>query len=348
MHTNRHRSALTEGANRLTSLDEIITGESPAIIELKLKLLRVAASDLPIIITGETGVGKDRVAHGIHRASSRHRGPFCAVNCGAVPKELIEAELFGTVPGAFTGATARKGWFERAHGGTLFLDEIGDMPLAAQASLLRVLEDGQVWAIGGQRPISVDCRIVAATHRHLSGSAQKGAFRHDLYYRLAVLTVHLPPLRERIEDLPKLVSALVPSSASALSPETLAALMNHSWPGNVRELRNVLLRSQVEAGDHPVEPAHLKFGVIPHGRGIRAEKARASIAIQPLDAVVQAHIKKALMITAGNVRAAARALRISPTTVYKYLGMSTKQRPQAIAEEHKSLTVSDLENNLPA
>jgi DNA-binding NtrC family response regulator len=211
---------------------------------------RVAASETRVCILGETGTGKELVARALHDRSGRHDGPFVTLNCAAVPAELIESELFGHEKGSFTGAISRHlGKFEQAHRGTLFLDEIGDMPLLMQAKLLRVLEEKQVERIGGDRAIPVDVRVIVATHRNLDDMVQKGAFRQDLYHRIYVFPLALPPLRERLEDIPVLVehfarqvSAINGWKPKACAPGAIAELQRYSWPGNVRELRNVVER----------------------------------------------------------------------------------------------------------
>jgi DNA-binding NtrC family response regulator len=221
------------------------------------RLDRVAASETRVCILGETGTGKELVAHTLHDKSGRRSGPFITLNCAAVPAELIESELFGHEKGAFTGATARHlGRFEQAHGGTLFLDEIGDMPALMQAKLLRVLEQKEVERIGGDKSIAVDVRVVVATHRNLEELVRKGEFRQDLYHRIFVFPVTLPPLRDRREDIRLLVDYF--SSAVAeqnewkpreITADAYAELEHYSWPGNVRELRNVVERLLLLADD---------------------------------------------------------------------------------------------------
>ena len=221
------------------------------------QIRRVAASQTRVCIYGETGTGKELVARTLHQASPRANGPFVTLNCAAVPAELIESELFGHEKGSFTGAGQRySGKFEQAHRGTLFLDEIGDMPLAMQAKLLRVLEEGEVERIGGNKPIAVDVRIVVATHRDLEGLVRSGSFRQDLFHRVHVFPVVLPPLRDRREDIPALVDHFARHVCAQngwkpipFTPEAVAHLKGYAWPGNIRELRNVVERLLLLAGD---------------------------------------------------------------------------------------------------
>jgi DNA-binding NtrC family response regulator len=218
---------------------------------------RVAASESRVCIYGETGTGKELVARTLHEKSQRAAGPFVTLNCAAVPAELIESELFGHEKGSFTGAAQRHtGKFEQAHRGTLFLDEIGDMPTAMQAKLLRVLEEGEVERIGSDKPTAVDVRVVVATHRNLEQLVESGGFRRDLYHRVVVFPVELPPLRRRCEDLPALVDHFACQVSLqngwkpvAFTPEAIGALKDYSWPGNIRELRNIVERLLLLAGD---------------------------------------------------------------------------------------------------
>ena len=215
----------------------------------------VAPNDVPVLLLGETGTGKEVVARAIHEGSHR-AGPVWRVNCGAVAPDLIDSELFGHERGAFTGAAGqRKGWFEQAHDGTLFLDEVGELTLAAQVRLLRVLQEGELVRVGGEKPVSVDVRIVAATHRDLGVEVRAGRFRADLFYRLHVLALDVPPLRERLEDLPVLAAHILRRLARrdglevrAIGADALGRLGRHSWPGNVRELEAVLTRAAHIAG----------------------------------------------------------------------------------------------------
>jgi len=235
-------------------------GQHPAMREIFGLLERLAPSDASLLIGGETGTGKDLLARAAHAASPRAEGPFVVVDCGAVVANLIESELFGHEKGAFTGASdTRKGAFELAHKGSLFLDEIGELPLAMQPKLLRALETRRIRRVGGEREIPVDIRVIAATHRDLKQEVERGHFREDLYFRLAVVPLHLPPLRERRQDIPMIARALLQQltsgSEAELAPETMHALCAHDWPGNVRELRNVLERSALmarAAGEHTV------------------------------------------------------------------------------------------------
>jgi two-component system, NtrC family, nitrogen regulation response regulator NtrX len=233
----------------------VFTGEKMRRVMTQIE--RVAASEARVCIYGETGTGKELVARTLHEKSNRAAGPFVALNCAAVPAELIESELFGHEKGSFTGAVQRHtGKFEQAHRGTLFLDEIGDMPAAMQAKLLRVLEEGEVERIGADKPTSVDVRVVVATHRNLEELVESGGFRRDLYHRVVVFPVELPPLRERCEDLPALVehfarqvSAQNGWKPAAFAPAAIDALKEYAWPGNIRELRNVVERLLLLAGN---------------------------------------------------------------------------------------------------
>ena len=234
---------------RIQSRYEIV-GRSYAIRAVIDKIEKVAATPARVLITGENGTGKELVARAVHSQSTRKDGPFIEVNCAAIPGELIESELFGHMKGSFTGAVAdRPGKFEQANGGTLFLDEVGDMSLAAQAKVLRVLQDGVVTRIGGSKTISVDVRVLAATNKALEAEIAEGRFREDLFYRLNVVPIHVPPLRERREDIPSLVAHFIEVltkregvAPKAIAPEAVQRLQEMDWPGNVRELRNTIER----------------------------------------------------------------------------------------------------------
>jgi len=230
---------------------ELIVGNSVAIREIRGLVRFAAQTNASVLITGPSGTGKELVAHALHRASQRAAAPFIAVNSGAIPRELIESELFGHEKGSFTGAIARRiGHFESAHNGTLFLDEIGEMPLDMQVRLLRVLEDQKVRRIGSNDDVRVDVRLIAATHQCLESAIAEGRFRADLFYRLNVLPIELPALAERIEDIPMLVQHFLSRGFAADNPpvftdEAMAILMAHDWPGNVRELKNLVERAAV-------------------------------------------------------------------------------------------------------
>jgi two-component system nitrogen regulation response regulator GlnG len=243
----------TPAERPVTQGQQIIIGRSPAMQKLFRTLGRVAASDLTVLITGESGTGKELVARALHERSRRNTQPFIAINTAAIPADLLEAELFGHEKGAFTGAEKmRAGRFEQADSGTLFLDEIGDMPAPLQAKLLRVLEEGKVQRVGSNQARTVNVRLLAATHQNLQTKINKGEFREDLYYRLNVIPVHIPPLRERRDDIKELAETLLQLSADELGMpppillgDALELLKRHDWPGNVRELRNVMRRLAV-------------------------------------------------------------------------------------------------------
>ncbi|MCR6632172.1 MAG: nitrogen regulation protein NR(I) [Magnetospirillum sp.] len=226
-----------------------LIGRSPAMQEIYRTLARLMGTDLTVMITGESGTGKELVARALHNYGKRRNGPFVAINMAAIPRELIESELFGHEKGAFTGATQRAaGRFEQAEGGTLFLDEIGDMPPEAQTRLLRVLQEGEYTTVGGRTPIRANVRIVAATHRDLTQLIRQGLFREDLFYRLNVVPIRLPPLRERAEDIPELVRHFLGQAAQeglpakTIDAQAMERLKRHRWPGNVRELENLVRR----------------------------------------------------------------------------------------------------------
>ena len=239
-----------------------IVGNSPSVVQIKARIEKVASSMAPVLILGESGTGKELVARAVHDCSHRSAGPFVAVNCGAIPENLIEAEFFGARKGAYTGATAdREGYFQAARGGTLFLDEIGDLPLAMQAKLLRVIQERRVRALGGVQEEAVDVRLVSATHRDLTALVQAGNFRQDLFYRLNVIALRTPALRERRDDLPSLVQALLARLCAEsgqgvpdVSPRALAWLQSRELPGNVRELENLLQRALALSSGDALEP----------------------------------------------------------------------------------------------
>ena len=248
-----------------------IIGQSPAMQEVFRAIGRLSRSSITVLITGESGTGKERVAQALHRHSPRARGPFIALNTAAIPKDLLESELFGHERGAFTGAQAqRRGRFEQADGGTLFLDEIGDMPFDLQTRLLRVLQEGEFYRVGGHTPVKVDVRIIAATHQDLAARVRDGLFREDLMHRLNVIRLALPPLRERREDIPLLLDHFLKRAAreldtppKALTPEVMTLLERYAWPGNVRQLENTCRWLTVMASGREVLPSDLPPEILP-------------------------------------------------------------------------------------
>jgi transcriptional regulator with GAF, ATPase, and Fis domain len=316
--------ALRSRLHNPPNLDPIVgaTGGLRTVLE---QVRQVATTDAPVLILGETGSGKEVIARTLHEQSRRAQGPIVRVNCGAIPTELVDSELFGHEKGSFTGAIAtRKGWFERADGGTLFLDEVGELPLAAQVRLLRVLQDGTIERVGGQRPIHVDVRIVAATHRDLQGMVADGEFRSDLWYRISVFPLRLPPLRERPEDLAELLQYFARKAGERLGNPALtataadvAALRAYSWPGNVRELASVVERATILGHGRRLE-IHAALGA---GGQIANESppvlASPGKVTQLKDAMVR-HIEEALTQTGGRIEGphgAAALLDINPHTL---------------------------------
>ena len=240
-------------------LNDAFVGESVVIRQVKKLITQVAKSNASVLILGESGTGKEVVANCLHKMSKRNKMPYVPVNCGAIPRELLESELFGHEKGAFTGAlTMRKGRFEMAQAGTLFLDEIGDMPLSMQVKILRVLQERIFERVGGNKSLQADVRVIAATHRDLEDEVKAGTFREDLFYRLNVFPIEIPPLRDRVEDIPLLFQMLnermqeVAESSVQLTPEAMASIMQHPWPGNVRELSNLVERLGIMFPEEPV------------------------------------------------------------------------------------------------
>ena len=246
---------------RNSFLDEII-GESSAVRELKHRIVQFAPSDFPVLIQGESGTGKELVAAALHRHSHRKEFPFVPVNCGAIPLNLVETSLFGSEKGAFTDAVSTPGYFEKAHKGSIFLDEIGEMAPDAQVKLLRVLEAREFERVGGNRRIMTNVRVISATNRKLKSDIREGKFREDLYYRLGVLLINIPPLHQRREDIPLLAAwfaGRISANKKRLSPEAMQKLCSYSWPGNIRELRNVLERSSLLAEGDTITAMHIVF-----------------------------------------------------------------------------------------
>ena len=330
---------------------EAIVGSETGLRAVMERVRIVAPSDMPVLILGETGTGKEVVARAIHGRSPRSAKPFIRVNCGAIPTELIDSQLFGHERGSFTGASdQRKGWFERADGGTLFLDEIGELPLAAQVRLLRVLQDHQIERVGGQEHIHVDVRIVAATHRDLSAMVHSRSFREDLWYRINMFPILLPGLRERVEDIPSLVRHFAKRAADRFglpyvepSLADIKQLMDYRWPGNIRELQAVMDRAVILGGglrldvamslgnafiqppvSFPSSDEPTFYEVIPESSSINPPASRPTLQaeddgpVDSLNSAIVRHIERALAATNGQVegnRGAAQLLGINPHTL---------------------------------
>lgn len=336
----RMREALEADREALLSrlqrhdLSEVVIGESGGLATTMERVEQVARTDAPVLILGETGSGKEVIARAIHARSRRGDGPVVRINCGAIPSELVDSELFGHEKGSFTGATAtRKGWFERADGGTLFLDEIGELPLAAQVRLLRVLQDGTLERVGGHQTISVDVRIVAATHRHLETMVADGSFREDLWYRLSVFPIRLPALRERMEDLAALAAHFADRAgkrlgSSGLTPTAsdIELLRGYGWPGNVRELAAVIERAAILGNGKRLD---IRTALGATGGGSLSRPPHATSApqinaanhpspIRTLEEAMAEHIRRALEACYGRIEGhfgAAKLLGINPHTL---------------------------------
>jgi two-component system response regulator HydG len=295
--------------------------ESPAMQDLFHRAAHFARSDAPVMVLGESGSGKEIVARVLHANSGRAEGPFVAVNVAALPSELLESELFGHARGAFTGATREKrGLFQAADGGMLFLDEIGDMPLSLQAKLLRALQDGEIRRVGDTRTFAVDVRIVCATHQALPDLVRSGRFRQDLYYRLKVLSLDVPPLRVRKEDILPLASQFLAQehgSAERFAPEAEDALLRYSWPGNVRELENAVKHGAALATGRTVDRAHLPDDVV--HRPDRANLESTNASLRPLAEVERCHILAVLRACNGSMTEAAAILGIARNTLWRKL-----------------------------
>jgi DNA-binding NtrC family response regulator len=312
-------------AMRETAGEDRILGASPAIQRLKEMVRRIGPADLPVVVLGPSGTGKELVAHALHAASPRRAGPFIAVHCGALPAELLESELFGHLKGSFTGAHQdREGLVAAAHGGTLFLDEVGEMPPPMQVKLLRFLQEGTFTPVGGRQPQSADVRVVSATHRDLEAMVADGTFREDLFYRLKGIVLRTPALAERREDIAPLAARFLAEAAGKrrlrLSPDALSWLAEQDWPGNVRELRAVIASAAAladPAGDGSIGPADLAFA--------RSGDAPAAASTSPAalaDAVADLErrmITAALAATGSNHSAAARRLGLSRVGLLKMM-----------------------------
>jgi two-component system response regulator HydG len=327
---NRRPHADAAGSASL-GMSELIGG-SDAMTRLRERIELVAAATSPVLIVGETGTGKELVAQAIHRCGPRASRPFVTVNAAAVPEALLESEMFGHVRGAFTGATqTHRGLFTEASGGTLFLDEIGDMPLGLQAKLLRVLQNGELRAVGSGRLESVDVRVIAATHRHLPDLVEDGGFRDDLYYRLNVINIAVPPLRARKSDIPRLATTFVTrarerapqSRVTSLSDDLLGLLSAGHWPGNVRELQGTIERLVVLAGAEVAEPHHLALVDAEIVQSAEPTSAGAASTRFPgehctIDDLVRDHVERVLDHTDGHKARAAKILGVDLSTLYRW------------------------------
>lgn len=310
---------------RLSHVDEgtRLVGSSPQMERVKDLIRRVATAQTTVLVTGETGTGKEVVARSIHEQGAGPEAPFVAVNCAALPRELVESELFGHRKGAFSGAVRDKpGMFELANGGTLFLDEIGDLPLELQPKLLRALERGEVMPVGATRPVATRFRLIAATHHDLQKEAEAGRFREDLFYRIRVMEINLPPLRDRRTDIPALVNHLLPRINSRLKKRVLGvddralrALINGDWPGNVRELENALERAVLLADKTILVREDLPGQLA----GLQDDCEHAMDLRTAVQAYEKEHIRRVLESTGGNREEAAEVLEIDPSTLYRRL-----------------------------
>jgi transcriptional regulator with GAF, ATPase, and Fis domain len=320
------RRSLLSRLGRQDIADTLI-GAGSGLKEVMRGVELVARSNAPVLILGETGSGKEVIARAIHAGSERSSGPFLRVNCGAIPAELVDSELFGHERGSFTGAaTRRQGWFERADGGTLFLDEIGELTPAVQVRLLRILQDGTFQRVGGQQELRVEVRVVAATHRDLRAMVQDGHFREDLWYRINVFPIQLPALRERPQDIPAMATHFALRAAERLgltprlpTPEQMDRLIDYPWPGNVRELAAVIERAAIlgDGRSLAIERA-LGTGPISPTPAASAPSQVPTMEIEPLETVNRRHIERALVQTLGRIEGpfgAARLLGINPETL---------------------------------
>ncbi|CUI31513.1 sigma-54-dependent transcriptional regulator [Achromobacter ruhlandii] len=301
-----------------------LVSASEAMRDVFKRIGMAARGDATVLILGETGTGKELVARALHRSSARAARPFVAVNCAAIPAELMESELFGHVKGAFTGATSdRAGRWREAEGGTLFLDEIGDMPLATQAKILRALQEREITPVGAGRVVPVNVRIVAATHRDLPAAVAAGRFREDLWYRLQVVPIVLPPLRERLGDVVLLAEHFLRriggGAPKRLSPAAAQQLLAHDWPGNVRELRNAMERAAVLCHGMTIEPGHVGLQSTDAAHAAGGGIALDGPLAEAVAALERAMIRRALAATAGNRAEAARRLGLSRQQLYRKL-----------------------------
>jgi PAS domain S-box-containing protein len=301
-----------------------IVGKTEGIVELKKLALKAAATNAPVLLIGESGTGKELFAHAIHHASERRRYPFIRLNCAAIPKDLLEAELFGYEPGAFTGAGSKgkPGKFELAHQGTIFLDEISDLPLEMQPKLLRVLEEKEMERLGGTRLTKCDFRLIAASHENLEKCVEEGNFRKDLYYRLNVIPIQIPPLRERKEDIPTIAEHLIQTlnkdlgtNVTKISPEILNILENYDWPGNIRELSNILERILYSIDGDTIQIQHLPIFLQSMSAG--SMKLQPTLLRRLREDMEKEALIQAIRISKDNKNKAAKLLGIHRTALYK-------------------------------
>src|SRR4029079_10742547 len=307
-----------------------IIGTSEEMVRVFKLVEKVADSDAPIMIQGESGTGKELIAKEVHYGSRRNSGPFVSINCGAIPRDLLESNLFGHVKGSFTGAVRdAQGMFQVAEGGTFFLDEIGDMPHATQVKLLRALQEREIIPVGGTQPVKIDCRLVAATNAELEKEVAEGRFRADLFYRLNVIPIKLPPLRLRRDDIPLLVDHFLKrhtanGAEKAISKDSLDVLMKYDWPGNVRELENVMERVLILDDSGVIEPEDLPDN-IRYGH-----QQRGSLVIDSptmtLEELEREYILKVLQHTSGQKKRASEILGINASTLYRKLIASGLER----------------------
>jgi two-component system nitrogen regulation response regulator NtrX len=325
-NATRNRALETENRRLRASWAAAIVGRAPAIERVLGEIEKAGPADARVLIQGENGTGKELVARALHAASPRRSMPFVAVNCSAIPEELVESELFGHERGAFTGATqSRRGRFEEAHGGTLFLDEISDLSARAQTKLLRVLQEGELTRVGGSRNVRVDARVIAATNHDLQAAVKDGAFREDLFFRLAVIPITVPPLRERSADIPLLVHAFADELGRGrkrqFSDEAVDALARHPFPGNVRELRNLVERLLIMNAEETIGAAHVR-AVLPDLPDAGDGDVRLADAVRAFE---RRAIERAIAEAGGNVTHAAARLGLERSHLYKKmkkLGMS--------------------------
>jgi DNA-binding NtrC family response regulator len=321
---NRELEARLEGHARGTGL----IGHTPVMRRLARTIESLSHNESHVLIQGESGTGKELVARAVHLASRRHEGAFVPVDCGALPESVIESELFGHQRGAFTGSVGAPGLFQMAEGGTLFLDEIGEIPLATQAKLLRALQYKEIRAVGAAASVSVDIRVITATHRDLAAMVETGRFRTDLFYRLNVVRIEVPPLRERIEDIPLLVQYFLEKHAAAadvgIDDAALERMMSHDWPGNVRELENVIESAlalargpRLRAADLPIGRSRTAVGVATRSGAREAPSGGLPLS---LEAYERSALERALREAGGNAPEAARRLGIGRSTFYRKLG----------------------------